>query len=184
MTRKQAPWRRDWLQVTPDAFERIVVEYLRRLESLKDFEVRHRETLKGPDGEFEIDAVAVFEALGAEFVVLVECKHHRNPIKRELVQVLRDKVRSLSAHKGMLFSTASFQKGAIEYAQSQRIALVHFVEGEPIYESRSRDQVHVPCSEYAAYQVLLDDGNQVYDSRPPLFLNTPDSPAKRIAASL
>lgn len=161
----QAPWKRDWLQVTPEDFERIVVEYLRSLDDLKDFDVRHRAVMEGPDGEFEIDAVATFEALGAEFVVLVECKHHRNPIKRELVQVLRDKVRSVNAHKGMLCATAPFQKGAIEYALSQSLALVHFVEGGPIYESRDRSADDGPCHEFEAYFVSqTETGEKQYSS--------------------
>ncbi len=58
-----------------------------------------------------------------DFLVLV--KLHRNPIMREVVQVLRDKVQSVSAHKGVLVSSAPFQRGAIEYADAHGIALVH-----------------------------------------------------------
>jgi restriction system protein len=113
----------------------MVVDYLRALDhQLKDFTVEHQTPLASPDGEFNMDAVATFEALGANFLVLVECKHHKNPIKRELVQVLADKLSSTPGHKGMLFSTATFQKGAINYAISRRIALVHFTEGGSIYE--------------------------------------------------
>jgi len=116
------PWDRGWLQVSPEGFERTVVAFLRNLEGdLAEFSVTHREILSGPDGEFVLDAVVKFEALGAEFLVVVECKHHKNSIKRELVQVLRDKVRSLSADKGMLFSTAPFQSGAVEYARGPNL---------------------------------------------------------------
>ena len=52
--------------------------------SLDQFTVRQRTPIAGPDGEFEMVALATFFALGATFVVLVECKHHRNRIKREL----------------------------------------------------------------------------------------------------
>ena len=39
--------------------------------------------------EYEIDVVARFTILeGAEIVVLIECKHYKNSIKRELVQTL------------------------------------------------------------------------------------------------
>jgi len=155
------PWERDWLRVSPVEFEQIVVEYLRGLEGrLEGFEVSHRTPLAGPDGEFEIDAVARFDALGASFVVLVECKHHRNPIKRELVQVFRDKIRSLSAHKGLLFSTAPFQKGAIEYAQSQGIALVHITQGGPIYETRWLGGAQGPSRDYDAHWVTLSEGGK------------------------
>lgn len=134
----RAPWDREWLRVTPEQFERMVVGYLRGLgQPLTKFDVRCQEVVAGPDGEFRMDGVATFEALGADFLILVECKHHKNPIKRELIQVLVDKVHSVRAHKGMFFSTAPFQKGAIEYALSHKIALVHFTEGGPIYETRA-----------------------------------------------
>jgi hypothetical protein len=48
----------------------MVVNYIRSLQGdLKDFSVQHRTPLAGPDGEFELDALARFEALGAEFLV-------------------------------------------------------------------------------------------------------------------
>jgi hypothetical protein len=45
---------------------------------------------------------------GADFLVLVECKHHKNRIKREHVQVLHGKLVTLGAQKTMLFSTSEF----------------------------------------------------------------------------
>jgi restriction system protein len=130
---------------------------------LHDFNVEHRRSLAGPDGEFEIDAVARFEALGIEFLVLVECKHCKNRVKRETVQLLRDKLRSLAAHKGMVFSTGGFQKGAIEYATAQRIALIHYTEGGPIYEMKAQDGPAGPCREYDAYVVSAGEkGGPIY----------------------
>ncbi len=65
----KAPWEREWLDVTPDQFERMVVDYLRALDhQLKDFTVIHQTPLASPCGEFKMDAVAKFEALGADFV--------------------------------------------------------------------------------------------------------------------
>jgi restriction system protein len=162
----RAPWDRQWLKVNPEAFERMVVSYLRSMKGdLTDFTVNHRTAVDGPDGEFEIDALAQFQALGAEFLILIECKHHKNPVKRELVQVLRDRVRSVSAQKGMLFATGGFQKGAIEYALSQRIALVHFTEGGPTYETRAGEGPTGPNRPYDAYFVCLNDkANLTYSS--------------------
>ena len=158
----KAPWDRDWLRITPIQFERMVVVYLHDINAeLRNFSVDHQETIAGPDSEFIMDAIATFEFLGAEFVVLIECKHHRNPIKRELVQVLADKVHSVRAHKGMLFSTARFQKGAIEYAISQRIALVYFTKGSPVYETKARYGPVGPEREYDAYFVKLSDSGGI-----------------------
>jgi restriction system protein len=155
----------------------MVVGFLSGLGgSLKDFSVQHKVRLTGPDGEFELDALARFEVLGAEFLVLVECKHHRNRIKREAVQVLNDKIRSVSAHKGMFFSTAPYQKGAIEYARSQRIALIQFTEGGPVYEMRNclvaLSQPNCPRRDHDAYWVTLTDhGATVYHSGAPSELS-------------
>jgi restriction system protein len=162
----KSPWKRNQLDVTPEQFEKMVVEYLDSLNhDLKHFKVEHQVLLKSPHGDFKMDAVAKFEALGAEFIVLVECKHHKNPIKRELVQVLADKVAASSGHKGMMFSTSNYQRGAIEYAKSRKITLIHFTEGEPVYESRSADGLTGPNQPYSGYNVLLtDDGGITYTS--------------------
>ncbi len=119
--------------MTPEQFEVFVEETLRALGApLSEFEVDRREHLSGSDGSYEIDVTARFQALDADFLVLVECKHHRHPIKRETVQVLRDRVVSTRAHKGMLFATTSFQSGAVGYARHHRIALVRVTPAHDI----------------------------------------------------
>ena len=160
------PWKRDWLNVTPYQFELMVVNYRRKMgHQLKDYTVEHQTPLTSPDGEFNIDALAKFEVFGADFIVLVECKHHKNPIKRELVQVLSDKLSSTHGHKGMMFSTASFQKGAIAYAKSRRIALVHFTEGDPIYVTRTQNGPIGRNRPYDAYFVdFSEEGGMTYRS--------------------
>jgi restriction system protein len=96
---------------------------------LPELKVQRLEKLQASDGVYEIDVTARFEVLGARFLVLIECKNHKNPIKREVVQVLYDRIRAVGAHKGMIFSTAKFQKGAIEFARAHNIALLQIVEG-------------------------------------------------------
>jgi restriction system protein len=88
------------------------------------FTVKHREVLDGFDGTYEIDLTVRFTALNVDFITLVECKKHKYAIKRETVQILNDKIKSTGAHKGILFSTSGFQKGAIDYAVLHGIALV------------------------------------------------------------
>ncbi|MFZ0751392.1 MAG: restriction endonuclease, partial [Pyrinomonadaceae bacterium] len=96
---------------------------------LPNFKVQRLEKLNTPDGVYEIDVTARFEVLGAQFLVLIECKHHKNPIKRDVVQLLHDRVRAVGAHKGMIFSTGRFQRGAIQFARAHRIALIQIIEG-------------------------------------------------------
>jgi restriction system protein len=129
----------DQVELTPEEFERQVEHMLRRSGvGLRDFKVQRREKLAGADGVYEIDVTARFEALGADFLVLIECKHHRSPIKRDLVQVLRDRIQTIGAHKGMLFATTGYQRGALEYAAAHGIALVTIADGRASYHTRSR----------------------------------------------
>jgi restriction system protein len=104
---------------------------------LVDYRSCHREVVEGSDGEYEIDVTVRFSAMGADYLTLVECKHHRNRVKRELVQALWTKVQSLGAHKGIMFSTAGFQSGAIEFAKAHGIALVHVADGRSFYFAKS-----------------------------------------------
>ncbi|MGB4442778.1 MAG: restriction endonuclease [Coriobacteriia bacterium] len=156
------PSQRDWLKVSPDGFERIVVAELRQLgKALKSFQVEHQAVLATPEGEFTMDAMATFEALGSDFLVLVECKHHKNPIKRELVQVLSDKLTSSHAQKAMLFSTAPFQSGALELAAARRIALIHVTEGGPVWETKGAGGPTGPNRAYDAHWVTMTDSGGV-----------------------
>lgn len=126
------------LAVTPIEFEQLVASLLRKQGvGLKDFRVQHLEPIAASDGEYKIDVTARFEALGANFLVLIECKHQSRPIEREVVQVLADKVRSAGAQKGMLFATTRFQRGALEYARLHGVALVRVADGRTTYETRS-----------------------------------------------
>jgi restriction system protein len=51
--------------------------------------------------------------------------------------VLNDKVSSTGAQKGMLFSIAGFQEGAIEYADVHGIALIQMADGGTSWSTRS-----------------------------------------------
>ena len=104
-----------------------------------------------------MDAIATFSALGVDFLVLVECKHHRNFIKRELVQVLSDKQRAASAHEAILLPTGPFQCGALELAAARPIALVQLTPGGPVYERKNAFESSGPCREYDAFWATLTD---------------------------
>ena len=125
------------ITVSPEEFELEVMTLLQfAIGTPSQPKLKHRKLLEGSDGSYRIDITACFDLFGVNFLVLVECKHHKNPIKREIVQVLRDKIQSIGAHKGIIFSTSSFQKGAIEYASKHGIALITFIEGKSTYITR------------------------------------------------
>ncbi|MBN9379162.1 MAG: restriction endonuclease [Chitinophagaceae bacterium] len=117
--------------ITPEEFEKLVYEYLKEIgKNLFDFEVIHNTLIETHDGSFQIDIKATFEALNCYFLVLIECKRHKWPVKREVVQILHDKIQSTGAHKGIIFSTSDFQSGAISYAYSHGISLITVRSGK------------------------------------------------------
>src|ERR1700730_2937621 len=80
----------------------------------------------------------------ADFLVLVECKHEKRKTERQDVQILHTKIQSLGAQKGMIFSTAGFQEGAVQYAELHGIALVQIAKGETTYFSRGLGSAEPP----------------------------------------
>jgi len=126
------------LDLSPREYELAVKDILDGTGmALSEFSSRHLEDVPGVDGSYAIDVTVRFSALGAEFLVLVECKHEKRKVERQAVQVLHDKVRSTGAQKGMLFSVAGFQQGAIEYALVHGIALVQLADGDSSWFTRS-----------------------------------------------
>lgn len=137
--------------LTPKQFEQHVQRWLAAASGeLTAFEVTSLQHVEGSGGNYEMDAVARFTAFGgAEFVVLVECKHHRNPIKREVIQVLESKLRDTKAHKGMVFATSDFQKGALEFAKVHQIAALLVSDAGTEYLTRSMNSRPVPVPGHA-----------------------------------
>lgn len=125
-------------KISPEQYEQRVRSWLESAAgTLQEFSSTHREILPGSDGEYEIDVVVRFQALQTPFLVLVECKRHRRSIERDVVQILNDRVRSIGANKGILFSTSKFQSGALEYAVKHGIALIQLIDGNALIMGRS-----------------------------------------------
>jgi restriction system protein len=154
------------LVLTPEQYESKVEKIIRHWGlGLSEFAVQRLEKIPGSDGEYEIDITARFEALEVSFLVLIECKHHKNPIKREVVQVLYDRLRAVGGHKGIIFATTSFQSGAIQYADEHRIALIHFADGRTrIIRKRYGAPPELPPDEppYVGWFVGWEEGHEFY----------------------
>jgi restriction system protein len=166
--------------ITSVQFELEVKKYLESTAGkLKDFQTVHRESMDGQDGTYEIDITARFRIFGADFLVLVECKNHKNHIKREHVQMLHCKLVSLSAQKAMLFATTPFQDGAVEYANQHGIALVQLASGETLYFTKRGNHTPLPDSlpSYVGWLIAQHDGASdgvsysLVDARSPDALN-------------
>lgn len=121
--------------ITPTEFELMVKSWFESVaDSLEEFTAQHLEAIQGSDGEFAFDVTIRFTAFhGAKFLVVAECKKHTSPIKRDIVQILNDKKRSVGAHKGFVISTSPFQSGAQEYALQHGIALCQVHSGNIAY---------------------------------------------------
>lgn len=117
--------------ITATEFEKYSLEILKayaQKEGLCDFSITHDKKIKAPDGTYQIDVYATFTALNCVFKVIAECKMHKNSIERKVVAELNDKLKSIGAHKGIVISTAGFQKGAVEYAKAHGIALIQIFD--------------------------------------------------------
>jgi hypothetical protein len=137
--------------ITPAEFEEFVGEMFTELPSeVTNLRVETLDRIDGLDGSFVFDATVRYELGGMEFLVVIEVKKHSNPIKRELLQVLQSKKESVGAHKAVLVSTAPFQRGAIEFARTHRIALIGVTEGRFTFETRSIDKPPPLSREQAA----------------------------------
>ncbi len=125
--------------ISPTQFEEYCLKILNGYaeeEKLTEFAITHNVVISATDGEYQIDVYAEFTAMGVKFKVLCECKRYSHPVSREKVAVLHDKIASIGAHKGILLSTSGFQSGAIQYAKTHGIALIH------VYDHRIEHLTH------------------------------------------
>ena len=67
----------------------------------------------------------------------MECKRWRRPVERDHLLALAMKVQDTASHKGMVCSTAGFQRGALEFAKSKGIATLILTGGSANYFTRS-----------------------------------------------
>jgi restriction system protein len=136
----ESPWNPATpVAITPTEFELHVRDWLARgVSAAESFEIIHQGTMAGQGGAYSIDVLATVTLFqGARVIVLAECKHQQRPVERDEILVLEGKLRDVGAHKGMLFSTAGFQRGAIALADARGIATVAVIDGRFLYETKS-----------------------------------------------
>lgn len=123
--------------ISPIDFELLVEEHLKSIDTNMQWDIEHNKLVDADDGSYQIDIYAKSTQLNIELICLIECKRHKNNVKREVVQVLNEKIKSIGAHKGIIYSTAGFQSGAIQYAQKHGIALITVINGYFTYHTKS-----------------------------------------------
>ena len=136
------PFESAYLDMTPTDFEKHSLNVLRQqFRNAENLKLQHNKIIEVDDGGFQIDGYIEFSLMGVLYKTLVECKHHKNNIKRETVQILFDKLRACGANKGILISSSNFQSGAIEYASKRGVALIQLTPSGSQYEVRNNINV-------------------------------------------
>ncbi|GAB3327752.1 hypothetical protein GCM10027299_28800 [Larkinella ripae] len=153
--------------ITPTEFEKLVCNYLKESgQGLPELTVQHNVQSDVDDGDYQIDVRAEFEAFGgSKFITLVECKLYKSKVKREKVEILNSRLKSIGANKGMIFSTSGFQKGALTYAERHKIALVWVIEGKFTYMTKSQEKEEIEIPDWVSlpkfvglYTYFTDEG--------------------------
>lgn len=145
--------------LSPAEYERAVADLVQDSgHEVVDWQVKLLDPVEGVDGTYVIDVTVRFRLMGADFLMLFECKRHASPVKREHVQVLMDKIRSTGAHKGVVVAATGFQRGALEYARMHGIACVRLLDGAWTYDSRDfTSGTRQPTGSYVAYSRELTE---------------------------
>ena len=158
-------------QVTPEEYEARVCSWLSQAEDFLCISWINREVISGRGGDYEIDVLGEMTLLGGALIrILVECKRWRRPVGRDVVLALAMKLQNTSAHKGMIFATSGFQRGAIEAATEAGIATITFEDGNARYRTRSMGPNHeppdwIPSPTYVAYLMSATGATTIALSR-------------------
>jgi Protein of unknown function (DUF4238) len=79
-----------------------------------------------------------------EFATYLALQHRRTPRGRQWFVEMHEHasklMQSVGAHKGVMFSTSGFQRGAVDFAKTHGIALVSVTEGRFMYETKSAER--------------------------------------------
>jgi hypothetical protein len=150
--------------ITPKAYEEAVAAIAKSMNlDLVGWEVKHLDPIEGLDGTYIMDVTARFQLAGMDFLILFECKRHKDPVKRSDVQVLLTKLQSTGAQKGVVVAATGFQSGALEFAKAHGIACVRLVDNAWTYITRhTATTPPVLTGAYSGY-AMTPDGDGDYD---------------------
>jgi hypothetical protein len=104
----------DWKE-----FEQFIAEMYKASD---DVVVEHDVTLEGKsNAKRQIDVLVTQTMALHTYTTIIECKRWKDPVTRQVIDVVYAAVEDLNANKGVLFTTKGYEKGAIEYAKSKDI---------------------------------------------------------------
>jgi restriction system protein len=134
--------------LTPKELEHRVGRWIRSSlarDGIQNVTIEPQGVVTGDGGDYKIDSLVRITFLrGAELVLLAECKHQKRPVERDELLILEAKLTDVGAHKGILFSTAGFQSGALTYAEAKGIGTVTVADGKFTYDTRAFGDAEPP----------------------------------------
>lgn len=131
------------LEMDPIEFEKYSLELLEsQTKELGKVIIEHNKLVKVDDGNYQLDGYIEFEVMGVTYKTIVECKHWKNSIGRDVIQKVYSNLCSIGAQKGIVISTSNFQLGAIQFASKHGIALIQLTKSsDSVYAGRSGEVV-------------------------------------------
>jgi Restriction endonuclease len=99
-----------------------------------------------------------------DFLIIFECKRHKDPVKRSDAEVLLTKLQSTGAQKCVVVAATGFQSGALEFAKAHGIACVRLIDNAWTYLTRRTTAATPPVltGAYSGY-AMTPDGDGDYD---------------------
>ena len=94
--------------------------------STHEYTLYHRKAYTGlkTGNSHEIDLSFETTIGSMKLLILIECKYYRRRVGKEIVEALHAKLDDIGAHKGVIVTTAGFQKGALNAAKAYGIARI------------------------------------------------------------
>jgi hypothetical protein len=145
---------------------KMIEQELSGISGVEVIEITHNAKIKGLSGYIhQIDVAYRFRIWKTEILVLVECKQYRESVGIDELLEFRARIEDIKANKGVFVTSSNFQKGAIQFAQANRIALLVIRGVTPVEELDSTD-IFADLEYIAPYkqcQMLLEKINSIYD---------------------
>jgi len=98
------------------------------------------------------------------YITIIECKRWKEPVTRQVIDVLYASVEDLNANKGVIFTTKGYEKGAIEYAKSKNIDIF-------IVRDIRDDEYGSPGKAFSLYLQMFNAKLENFDVKNPRYFS-------------
>ncbi|EOB1204577.1 restriction endonuclease [Photobacterium damselae] len=105
-------------------FELLTEKIFKEISSKHDdVSIRRNVSIKGIDGNRQIDLLISSKFAGCEFITIVECKDYNKKVDVKVIDGFHSVLQDISAHKGIIVSRKGFSSTAIVKAKRLGISL-------------------------------------------------------------